>query len=281
MAFDIVTAKKGYNHVTADQASDMQAGIFGKGRYALDTGNGLACSMTDSNTLTVDTGSLIADGRHIVNDRAATFAIANGTQSAYRHDLAVLNVSIDSSTGVTTIEQDVLQGTPASTESAAEDPEYTAGNLLDGDLEATIPVARVSLAGLTPTCEPMLSSVSNLAALGDSVSRKALSVVSVKSGFTVNAWKTALGVQLHVVGTSSSGLITSGEKWGYEIAKIPEITGTEVCGLTGFVWSVGANYNDSAWFHIDEENGSLRIDFKTTTQDWPYTIHCEGIMAYA
>ena len=176
MAFDIVTAKKGYNHVTADQASDMQAGIFGKGRYALDTANGLACSMTDSNTLTVDTGSLIADGRHIVNDRAATFAIANGTQSAYRHDLAVLNVTIDSSTGVTTIEQDVLQGTPATTESAAEDPEYTAGNLLDGDLEATIPVARVSLAGLTPTCEPMLSSVSNLAALGDSVSLDELTI---------------------------------------------------------------------------------------------------------
>lgn len=180
MAFDIVTAKRGYNHVTADQASDMQAGIFGKGRYALDTANGLACSMADSNTLTVDTGSLIADGRHIVNGRAATFAIANGTQAAYRHDLAVLNVSIDSSTGVTTIEQDVLQGTPAASESAAEDPDYTAGNLLDGDLEATIPVARVSLAGLTPTCEPMLSSVSNLATLGDSVSQ--LEVTATASG---------------------------------------------------------------------------------------------------
>lgn len=184
MAFDIVTAKKGYNHVTADQMSDMQAGIFGKGRYILDTGNGLACSMTDSNTLTVDTGSLIADGRHIVNDLATTFAIANGTQAAYRHDIAVLKVTIDSSTGVTDVEQEVVQGTPATTEAAAEDPAFEAGNLLDGDLTARIPIARVKLAGLTPTCEQMLSSVSSLSAIGDSVSqitRKILMTSDLKS----------------------------------------------------------------------------------------------------
>lgn len=109
----------------------------------------------------------------------------------------------------------------------------------------------------------------------------ALSVTSIKSGFDVKAWKTALGLQLHVGGSSNSGLISSGEQWGYEIARIPEIAGTELCGLAGFVWSVGANYNDSAWFHVDKSTGSLRVDFKTQTKDWPYTVHCDGIMAYS
>ena len=109
----------------------------------------------------------------------------------------------------------------------------------------------------------------------------ALSVTSIKSGFDVKAWKTALGLQLHVGGSSNSGLISSGEQWGYEIARIPEIAGTELCGLAGFVWSVGANYNDSAWFYVDKSTGSLRVDFKTQTKDWPYTVHCDGIMAYS
>ena len=280
MAFDIVTAKRGYNHVTADQASDMQAGIFGKGRYALDTANGLACSMTDSNTLTVDTGSLIADGRHIVNDRAATFAIANGAQAAYRHDLAVLNVSIDSSTGVTTIEQDVLQGTPAASESAAEDPDYTAGNLLDGDLEATIPVARVSLAGLTPTCEPMLSSVSSLATLGDSVSRKVAFFSSQTESITVTApFDCMIEVDLWMEnqwpyggGTVVFGVTSDGLTSDYEV--IGKLSYGNTIGRTAHAKRVvsGAKAGTSYTFRLTVAEGSFGGTQASTMMEakcWP------------
>lgn len=177
MAFDVVTAKQGKPHVTADQQALMQAGMLGKGRYALDALNNLACTMTDSNTLTVDTGGLMVDGRWVVNEAQTSFAIANGSQAQFRKDLAVLEITVDPSTGVTSLEEKVLQGATAATEAAAADPTYEPGDLYTG-LTAVVPIARITLNGLTPTCEALLPSVADLKTiseqtkkLGDSVSR--------------------------------------------------------------------------------------------------------------
>lgn len=176
MAFDVVTAKQGKPHVTADQQALMQAGMMGKGRYALDALNNLACTMTDSNTLTVDTGGLMVDGRWVVNEAQTSFAIANGSQAQFRKDLAVLEITVDPSTGVTSLEEKVLQGATAATEAAAADPTYEAGDLYTG-LTAVVPIARITLNGLTPTCTALLPSVADLKTiseqtkkLGDSVS---------------------------------------------------------------------------------------------------------------
>ena len=180
MAFDVVTAKQGKPHVTADQQALMQAGMLGKGRYALDALNNLACTMTDSNTLTVDTGGLMVDGRWVVNEAQTSFAIANGSQAQFRKDLAVLEITVDPSTGVTSLEEKVLQGATAATEAAAADPTYEPGDLYTG-LTAVVPIARITLNGLTPTCEALLPSVADLKTiseqtkkLGDSVSHTVL-----------------------------------------------------------------------------------------------------------
>ena len=284
MAFDVVTAKQGKPHVTADQQALMQAGMLGKGRYALDALNNLACTMTDSNTLTVDTGGLMVDGRWVVNEAQTSFAVANGSQAQFRKDLAVLEITVDPSTGVTSLEEKVLQGATAATEAAAADPTYEAGDLYTG-LTAVVPIARITLDGLTPTCKALLPSVADLKTiseqtkkLGDSVSRTPLSVADVKSGFAIKAWKTQLGVQIDVTGSSNT-LIQSGEEWGYEIAKIPAAASLTLCGLVGMMWTEGANNNDLMWFHMS--GSSLRVDFKSKTKDWPKTIHCDGIMAYS
>ena len=284
MAFDVVTAKQGKPHVTADQQALMQAGMLGKGRYALDALNNLACTMTDSNRLTVDTGGLMVDGRWVVNESQTSFAIANGSQAQFRKDLAALEITVDPSTGVTSLEEKVLQGATAATEAAAADPTYDPGDLYTG-LTAVVPIARITLDGLTPTCEALLPSVADLKTiseqtkkLGDSVSRTPLTVADVKSGFVIKAWKTALGVQIHVEGSSNT-LIQSPEEWGYEIAKVPAAASLSLCGLVGMMWTDGANSNDLMWFHMS--NGSLHVDFKSKTKDWPKTIHCNGIMAYS
>ena len=183
MAFDVVTAKQGKPHVTADQQALMQAGMLGKGRYALDALNNLACTMTDSNTLTVDTGGLMVDGRWVVNEAQTSFAIANGSQAQFRKDLAVLEITVDPSTGVTSLEEKVLQGATA----AAADPTYEPGDLYTG-LTAVVPIARITLNGLTPTCEALLPSVADLKTiseqtkkLGDSVSQPLFKTVKYTS----------------------------------------------------------------------------------------------------
>lgn len=171
MAFELITGHAGRNHVDSADMGEAFAGIVGKGRYILDTGKGMACSMADSNTLTVGTGSMLMDGRIVRNETPATFKIANGTQGQYRHDLACLRYTLDrSNDSIESVEQVVLQGTPATTASEAKDPEYEAGDILAGDLSATVPIARVKLDNLTPTCEAMLGSVTSLKSLGDSVS---------------------------------------------------------------------------------------------------------------
>ena len=187
MAFDVVTAKQGKPHVTADQQALMQAGMLGKGRYALDALNNLACTITDSNTLTVDTGGLMVDGRWVVNEAQTSFAIANGSQAQFRKDLAVLEITVDPSTGVTSLEEKVLQGATAATAAAAADPTYEAGDLYTG-LTAVVPIARITLNGLTPTCKALLPSVADLKTiseqtkkLGDSVSQPLFKTVKYTS----------------------------------------------------------------------------------------------------
>lgn len=181
MAFELITGHAGRNHVDSADMGEAFAGIVGKGRYILDTGEGMACAMSDSNTLTVGTGSMLMDGRIVRNETAATFKIANGMQGQYRHDLACLRYTLDrSNDAIESVEQVVLQGTPATTASEAKDPEYVAGDILSGDLSATVPIARVKLDNLTPTCEALLGSVTSLKSLGDSVSRDHETLASAK-----------------------------------------------------------------------------------------------------
>ena len=204
MAFDVVTAKQGKPHVTANQQALMQAGMLGKGRYALDALNNLACTMTDSNTLTVDTGGLMVDGRWVVNEAQTSFAIANGSQGQFRKDLAVLEITVDPSTGVTSLEEKVLQGATAATEAAAADPTYEAGDLYTG-LTAVVPIARITLNGLTPTCEALLPSVADLKTISEQTKKLGDSVSQTKTFYLSSPCMTTRGnskapVQLNVCG---------------------------------------------------------------------------------
>lgn len=204
MAFDVVTAKQGKPHVTADQQALMQAGMLGKGRYALDALNNLACTMTDSNTLTVDTGGLMVDGRWVVNEAQTSFAIANGSQAQFRKDLAVLEITVDPSTGVTSLEEKVLQGATAATAAAAADPTYEPGDLYTG-LTAVVPIARITLDGLTPTCEALLPSVADLKTISEQTKKLGDSVSQTKTFYFTSPCMTTRGnskapVQLNVFG---------------------------------------------------------------------------------
>ena len=173
MSTELVTAHAGKSHVGSADIGALYAGAFGSGRYALDVGEGLAVSMTDSNTLHIGTGGFIFDGRWVrVTGTGEDVKIASGTQASYRKDLVVYTYTRDpSSSNIESGAWSVVQGTAASSESGAVVPEITEGSILDGDLAASVAVAEVDLAGLTPTAKLLLPCVSPLSGLRDSVSR--------------------------------------------------------------------------------------------------------------
>lgn len=90
----------------------------------------------------------------------------------------------------------------------------------------------------------------------------------------------SFGVLISIYG-SGSPLVSSGEQWGYEIAKIPALAGTSLEGICGFMWTQYVNHNDAVWAYIDKNTGSLRIDYKSETQDWIYALHVDGILMFS
>lgn len=171
MTTELVTAHAGKSHVGSEDVGALYAGALGSGRFAFDVGEGLAVTMTDANTVRIGTGVFLMDGRQVRVKEAESIKVENGSQGAFRRDLVTYTYKRDPSNG--NVEEgswSVLRGTAAANEGEAKAPEYDAGNILDGDLTATVAVAEVSLSGLTPTAKLLLPSVKSLKTLGDSVS---------------------------------------------------------------------------------------------------------------
>lgn len=171
MSIELVTGHAGRNHVDSEDIGAFYAGVVGKGRYALDVGENLAVTMSDANTLRIGTGLFVMDGRYVRVKDAESVKVANGAQAAYRKDLVVCTYTRDPSNGnVEGVAVSVLQGKAAAKESDAEVPTFEKGDILNGDLKATVAIAEVDLAGLTPTARLLLPNVASLKSLGESVS---------------------------------------------------------------------------------------------------------------
>lgn len=186
---EIVTGKAGVPHVSSADDGRRIAGEVGTGSYVLQTGGRLAPSLVDANTVRFATGDMIVQGRHIGLTSPEDVKVASGTQGKKRTDYICVHYKRDVSgaapTLVETVEWTVLQGTPG-TDAAA--PSVPAGSIIDGDADVTVPVASVDFDGLTTgTPKLLIPTLTPLADLGDSVSRKVLYCsggwfIAVKSG---------------------------------------------------------------------------------------------------
>ncbi|WP_333789681.1 hypothetical protein [Parolsenella catena] len=170
---ELVTGKAGTPHVSSADDGRRIAGEVGTGSYVLQTGGRLAPSLVDANTVRFATGDMIVQGRHIGLTAPEDVKVASGTQGKKRTDYICVHYKRDvagsNPTLVETCEWKVLRGTPGTTATA---PTVPAGSILDGDAEATVPVASVSFDGLTTGKPKLLVPVlTPLATLGDSVSQ--------------------------------------------------------------------------------------------------------------
>ena len=147
----IVTGKTGTPHVTSRQFRGMMEGIIGQDSYIITHGENLEPELVTNNKLKIKSGMMCHHG-NISTVEIGTYdevTIQNGTQGMKRIDLIVNRYSKVEGTGIEENNWVVIQGTPAAEDPVA--PEYTEGNLQEGDLVDDCPVFEAHLDGINVT----------------------------------------------------------------------------------------------------------------------------------
>lgn len=147
----IVTGKTGIPHVTSRQFRGMMEGIIGQDSYIITHGENLEPELVTNNKLKIKSGMMCHHG-NISTVEIGTYdevTIQNGTQGMKRIDLIVNRYSKVEGTGIEKNNWVVIQGTPAAEDPVA--PEYTEGNLQEGDLVDDCPVFEAHLDGINVT----------------------------------------------------------------------------------------------------------------------------------
>ena len=182
----IVSGKTGTPHVTSQQFRQIMEGIIGDGSYILAVEENLEPELASNNTLKIRSGMMCHHG-NISCVETGTYdevELENGSQGMKRIDLVVNRYTRNEETDIESCEWVVLKGTPASSSPAT--PEYTAGNLQNGDLVDECPMFKVELDGIQVTNVTKMISVldRNLADVPWVVEQMTASVLS-QSGLAI------------------------------------------------------------------------------------------------
>lgn len=154
MGVQLVTGYGGKPHITPKQTALFNAGIITDEDYVLNTGNILEAKILSANELSIGTGDVIMQGRHITCPDPTTISIPSGTTGYNRNDLIVLRYEKDPDTRIETVNWVVLSGVP--TEDKALDPTYIHQDILEeNNISNDLPVYRVEINGMVPK-EPEL-----------------------------------------------------------------------------------------------------------------------------
>lgn len=156
----IISGKTGSPHVTSQQFRQIFEGIIGDESCILPCGEFLTPELQTNNSLKIRSGLMYHHG-NLSTVELGTYdevTIQNGTQGMKRIDL-VVNRYRKGSSGIEKNEWIVIQGTPHA--SSPTVPDYTEGNLQDGDLVDDCPYLEVHLDGINVTEVKQLLSVAN------------------------------------------------------------------------------------------------------------------------
>ena len=184
MASELITGFAGVPHVGSDDMGAFQAGILGVGSYVLQTGQQLKATVASANKVTIGTGDLVMNGRHVRMATATDLTIQNGAQGQKRNDLIVCRYS-KASDGKETATLVVVKGT--ATTGTPADPSYNKTSILDGASVSDMPLYRIPIANLSVGTPVQLFKVlTPLDTVGDSVTQ-------MMEGGTLNVTPSALG----------------------------------------------------------------------------------------
>ena len=143
---ELVTGHAGKAHATAEQAAGLNAGILGLDDYVLDVHDKLKITVVSANKVTIGTGELVMQGRHVSQGTPEDLIVTNGSQGQKRNDLIVCRYT-KGSQNIESAKLVVVRGTP--TTGTPTDPAVNTTSPLDGGTTYDMPLYRIPLDGIT------------------------------------------------------------------------------------------------------------------------------------
>lgn len=143
---ELVTGHANKAHATAEQAAGLNAGILGLDDYVLNVHDKLKITVVSANKVTIGTGELVMQGRHVSQGTPEDLIVTNGSQGQKRNDLIVCRYT-KGSQNIESAELVVVRGTP--TTGTPTDPAVNTTSPLDGGTTYDMPLYRIPLDGIT------------------------------------------------------------------------------------------------------------------------------------
>lgn len=143
---ELVTGHANKAHATAEQAAGLNAGILGLDDYVLNVHDKFEITVASANKVTIGTGELVMQGRHVSQGTPEDLIVTNGSQGQKRNDLIVCRYT-KGSQSVESAKLVVVRGTP--TTGTPTDPALNTTSPLDGGTTYDMPLYRIPLDGIT------------------------------------------------------------------------------------------------------------------------------------
>ena len=196
---EIVSGRVGRPHVTSQQFRQIIEGIVGDGSCILPSGENLEPELVSNNSLKIRSGMMCHHG-NVSSVKIGTYdevELTNGSQGMKRIDLVVNRYTRNEEDNTEKNEWIVIMGTPA--ESNPTVPEYTKGNLQEGDLVDDCPAFEVHFDGINITEVTKMLEISQT---NKDLSNKIANIPQIKAGTII---KTVAG------GNNSASVFTNAE----------------------------------------------------------------------
>ena len=143
---ELVTGHANKAHATAEQAAGLNAGILGLDDYVLNVHDKFEITVVSANKVTIGTGELVMQGRHVSQGTPEDLIVTNGSQGQKRNDLIVCRYT-KGSQNIESAKLVVVRGTP--TTGTPTDPAVNTTSPLDGGTTYDMPLYRIPLDGIT------------------------------------------------------------------------------------------------------------------------------------
>lgn len=223
---ELVTGHANKAHATAEQAAGLNAGILGLDDYVLNVHDKFKITVVSANKVTIGTGELVMQGRHVSQGTPEDLIVTNGSQGQKRNDLIVCRYT-KGSQSVESAKLVVVRGTP--TTGTPTDPAVNTTSPLDGGTTYDMPLYRIPLDGITiGTPVPLFNVLRPMSDVWDSLTQ----MPDIESGMFIGS-------------TSVNGAVLI--KWGRHstapfavfVTYAPNNNDSVTNNFTPLIWSVG------------------------------------------